>query len=278
MAYPWIKLSTDYLNHPKAVALRDRLEDPRAAHYLPGVWTYVAKWYPVGSIPDSPAAIQALERAAFWQGSDGELVAAMIEVGLLERRRGRILVHDWDEWQGAHREKWERDRARMRAKRAEHRGNGRATVARESHDSPALEERERRGDEEKTEKQLLPSPAAPARSRGSTGKAAADPRHHPLQQLLEATFLELRGTAYGHQGGRDGKAVAELLRLSAGAADEVERRWRRALSLERYPGCASFTLLAHRWNELAATAPRANGAPVPAMAAGNLGQTGGFAR
>jgi hypothetical protein len=113
-----------------------------------------------------------------------------------------------------------------------------------------------------------PSPSAPARRLGAkrvNGKS--DPRHHPLQQRLEATYLELRGTAYGFQGGRDARGVTELLRLADGDALEVVRRWRRALELgERWPGCASISVLASRWNELAGHA-RGGSAPARAGAA-----------
>jgi hypothetical protein len=99
---------------------------------------------------------------------------------------------------------------------------------------------------------LSPSPAAPAagRRRKAEGKEP-DPRHRPLQELLEATYRELKHVAYGFQG-RDAKAVAELLRLSAGAIDDVEARWRRGLALgSKWPGCGSIAALAARWNDLA---------------------------
>jgi hypothetical protein len=110
---------------------------------------------------------------------------------------------------------------------------------------------------------LPPPPAPAAGKRRLSSEKAPDPRHRPLLQLLEATFLDLRGTPYGHQGGRDGKALAELLRLSGGDAGEVDRRWRRALELgAKWPGCGTIAALPGRWNELAA-ANRSRGMAPP---------------
>jgi hypothetical protein len=82
-----------------------------------------------------------------------------------------------------------------------------------------------------------------------------------------ADFAEARGAAYCHAGPKDAKAVASLLALGTqaagpdGAADEVRRRWRRALALgEKWPGCASLALLPGRWNEIG---------PSPATRAGD---------
>lgn len=113
---------------------------------------------------------------------------------------------------------------------------------------------------------LLPSPLAPARRAARKGApSSVDPRHRPLQERLQAAFQELKGCAYGFQGGKDGKAVAELLRLSSGDLDEVERRWRRALGLgERWPGCSTLALLPGRWNELAGSAQQRRTVIAPA--------------
>lgn len=97
----------------------------------------------------------------------------------------------------------------------------------------------------------IPSPAARARARRADHKAP-DPRHAPLTERLAATFAEVRGTSYAHGGGRDAKAIADLLRFAGGNVEEVDRRWRRALDLgPKWPGCATFAALALRWNDLA---------------------------
>ena len=80
-----------------------------------------------------------------------------------------------------------------------------------------------------------------------------DPRHQPLVERLTATFLAVRGTKYGFGGVKDAAAVTSLLKLSDGNADEVDRRWRRALELnDKWPGCSTIALLPAKWNELAA--------------------------
>lgn len=125
-----------------------------------------------------------------------------------------------------------------------------------------------------------PSPAAPARPRGKAGEKVPDPRHRPLQQLLEAAYLELVGTAYGFEK-RDASAIAKLIALSQGNVDEVDRRWRRALTLgSKWPGCATIALLPGRWNErelVAASPPSPRGA-LPAATAEDFENepSGGF--
>ncbi|WP_242352408.1 hypothetical protein [Anaeromyxobacter sp. SG64] len=102
---------------------------------------------------------------------------------------------------------------------------------------------------------------------GSEGDAATkntDPPSdgaHALTETLAATFLAMRGVPYGHNGGRDARAVADLLRLSRGDIAEVERRWQRALTLgTRWPGCSTIAHLRDRWNDLAgAGAPPGRG-------------------
>ncbi|ABS25290.1 hypothetical protein [Anaeromyxobacter sp. Fw109-5] len=100
----------------------------------------------------------------------------------------------------------------------------------------------------------IPSPSPAARGTRSTTKARKepDPRHRALTDRLVAVFAELRGVPYGFHGGKDGRAVAELLRLSGGDPGAVEARWRRALAMgDRFPGCGSLSALASRWNDLA---------------------------
>lgn len=96
-----------------------------------------------------------------------------------------------------------------------------------------------------------------------------------MQERLEAVFREVRGTAYGFQD-RDPKALTKLLELSRGDLPDTERRWRVALGEVGFRRCDAIHELATKWNAYTGAAPRANGAPVPAMAAGAIGSTGGF--
>lgn len=94
-----------------------------------------------------------------------------------------------------------------------------------------------------------PPPVEPAKAKK---EKPTDPRHQPLTERLVASFLEVCGVKYGFGGGRDAKAVSELLRLSDGDLDEVDRRWRAGLSLgDKWPGCSTICGLPAKWNELA---------------------------
>jgi hypothetical protein len=111
----------------------------------------------------------------------------------------------------------------------------------------------------------LSAPARPARRRIKSGGGEPDPRHRLLQQRLEATFFELRGQAYGFNG-RDAKALTELLRLSGGDIDEVERRWRIGLAETGFRECNTIHELAQlKWNAYTAPppSPRPRGGPRP---------------
>lgn len=121
-----------------------------------------------------------------------------------------------------------------------------------------------------------PSRAPAARRRNGTGRFAADadpdPRHRPLQERLEAVFLEVHGKPYGFNG-RDAKAITELLRLSGGDVAEVERRWRVGLSEAGFRSCDTIHELADRkWNAYAraraaanVASPSGRGGAAPAM-------------
>lgn len=91
-----------------------------------------------------------------------------------------------------------------------------------------------------------PEPASAGRKR----KPAGNPRFTPLRDRLVAVFLALKGHTYGFDGGRDAKAITRLMAMEA-SDDEIERRWRRALGLGRWPGCSTLSHLADRWNDLA---------------------------
>jgi hypothetical protein len=243
---PWIKVATDFGEHPKALALSSRLNDPRAPLHLPPVWGYYARYYRDGSMPDSEDAIRALERAALWNGAPGTLVAALLDVGLIDRKRKRLVVHGWEEWQEGHTRKLERDRERMRAKRAESRSTSRTTVERGSRDRRGIEERKRRGEEEDLGEQAsdpgLTPGAAPAAgslarsleehqgsshdqntSKAATGAQGDDP---PPRKLLVLDSTEIRNTTAA-----EARAAVEialgrrLLVAKAGGEEAAEKSW-----------------------------------------------------
>ncbi len=84
--------------------------------------------------------------------------------------------------------------------------------------------------------------------------APPGPRLKPLGLLLEADYLEARGSPYKHQGAKDTLALKELLSLATD--EEIRSRWRQALDLgDTWPGCSTVAQLGSKWNDLAA--PRA---------------------
>lgn len=94
-------------------------------------------------------------------------------------------------------------------------------------------------------------PAAPRKAKRQEG----DPLHRPLLEALLAVFQEVKGRPYGMDGG-DAKAVTRLLGFTRDHGEHV-RRWRNALTAERYPGTASIKVFAQRWNELGDAPPTA---------------------
>lgn len=101
------------------------------------------------------------------------------------------------------------------------------------------------------------------KKRSSAAASGDAPSEHRLMQVgLEEAFLAERGVPYGFQGGKDGKAISELLRLAKGDRNEVIRRWYRALRLgSKYPGTSTIAGLPGKWNELVDTMPQKGMAP-----------------
>ncbi len=179
--YPWIKVATDLPDHPKAAALARRLGDPRAWSYVVALWLYAARYYPSGALPDDPDVRAALEAAARWNGEPGALAEALIEARVLERRRRRLVVHGWDEWQRPHMDKAAEARARLRKFRARKRREKRANAP----DSQAMGNAPVRVSEgvrvEERREEEDPAGAAPAGARDSTRLPGTPPE--PLRPL-----------------------------------------------------------------------------------------------
>jgi hypothetical protein len=254
---PWVKVATDFADHPKAFALAQRLGDPRAPLHLPAVWGHFARRYADGSMPDTEDATLALERAALWQGAPGALVTGLVEVGLLERKGRRLRVHDWDEWQEGHARKLERDRERQRAKRAETQGKARATVALPSRDRRAGEEREmeRRGD-----------PAA-ARARGAAGellkKVEVAEAHPPRAPVVIADLTELGPLGAEFRGRLERELGHGLAVASADRAEDVRAELEQLLERPEHGGVER----ALSWTLATLAARRRSGADEPGSVA-----------
>lgn len=77
-------------------------------------------------------------------------------------------------------------------------------------------------------------------------------RTKPLTERLVATFAQVRGSKYAFGGIEDATGIKRLLEW--GTDDEIDRRWRLALSKgQDWPGTSSIAQLASakRWNDLA---------------------------
>lgn len=246
---PWIKVGTEITDHPKAIALARRLENPAAVGYVLAVWCFFARFYPFGRAPAGDDTVIAIETAAHWTGPRGALLEALEATGWMSKVGHHVVVHDWDLWQSAHAEKMARDRAKSAKLRKEQK-NSRATVARPSRDSRALEgEGEER--EKETKETLAPAEPSPPRKRAKVEKAT-DPRHRPMQSALEATFKTARRLDYGFLP-RDARAVKDILALSGGNEGEACDRFARGLRAACWEQhCNTFSDLVVKWNALGA--------------------------
>lgn len=166
---PWIPLSVDFPDSRKAVALGVALQNPMAWAYIVRLWTWAAKNAQDGRI-EGPDSVAVIEHAAGWNGSPGSLVeaASLPHIALLDVIDRGFAVHDWADHCGAHVEKREKDRARMRRSRKANRSR---TVREPSAHVPGEREREIEKERE-TEKTLEAPPPARAREAGSADRVA----------------------------------------------------------------------------------------------------------
>lgn len=92
-----INLDLNYFDHQKAMRLEARLGN--GADVLPiRLWAYVGRQNPEhGRL----AMLEAeLERICRWWGDKGAMVAAMCEIGFLERDGDFFIIHDWFDHSG----------------------------------------------------------------------------------------------------------------------------------------------------------------------------------
>jgi hypothetical protein len=107
---PWFALWSDFPDHPKTVQLCAKLRDPNAGMYLVRLLGYCARLAHDGRIPGD-----VLEYAAAWRGKPGVFVSILVDVGFIEPAPGGLyLVHGWEERNGAHVRKRERDARKPR--------------------------------------------------------------------------------------------------------------------------------------------------------------------
>jgi hypothetical protein len=235
---PWVQLDVTFPTSGKAIALGIALQQPLAWAHVARLWCYAAQHQADGRFV-GPAAVATITAGAGWAGKPEEFVEALAlpHVRLLDPIEGGYAIHDWLDYAGAHIEKREKERARLRTYRERTRTErGQNTYV--------------RGDieREREKKKEAPAPRVAAFRNGARKQAASDPRHAPLVARLTAAYQELRGSKYGFRP-RDAAAVRDLLAL--GTDEEIEARWRRGLRLSpKYPGCLELGTLVSNWNAL----------------------------
>lgn len=115
---PWIPLDVAFPGSRKALALSIATQQPLAWAYVVRLWCWAAQHAADGRI-EGPDAVSVIEHAAGWDKTPGALVGAMTaaHIRLLDETSAGFAIHDWSEHCGAHVEKRERDKTRMRRAR-----------------------------------------------------------------------------------------------------------------------------------------------------------------
>lgn len=180
MSLPWIQVCTNLRTHPKSMRLGVKLKEPRAYLYLVDLWLWAGEACPGGLVEGSDAT-EVIEMVVGWEGGPGDFVRAAVVVGFLDVREGALAFHDWDDHNGAHARKMEKDRLR--------RAKGRAEVAGPSRDKSSTPRTkvesaagEMRGDERRREKETdAGSPPASVAAEPVAPVPEAPPPSKPAQ-------------------------------------------------------------------------------------------------
>lgn len=91
-----IRLSLEFFDHPKVGKLERRL-GLEAVVCLLKLWGWAAKNRPNGKLEGLD--VEDVEFVARWKGSEGEFVATLLALRLLDEVDGGFAVHDWEEHQ-----------------------------------------------------------------------------------------------------------------------------------------------------------------------------------
>lgn len=147
--YPWLRVYASMLTDRRVLAVASDLgrTEAEVLGYLVALMLWAGEHAQDGVIrptmPGGEAVI--IERAVHWRGRAGRLSTALLAHGLLVDHAEGLVLADWQEQQGAHIAKLERDRATADAKRAAKKSaNARATPAGPSQDGRAMVARESR--------------------------------------------------------------------------------------------------------------------------------------
>ena len=94
-----IRLKDSFLDHPKTKKLRSRLgeslDDWRPVIALLRLWQFAAKHHPRGDL--SSMEIDDIELAADWHGQSEIFVQTLVEIGFIDEKNSKRLLHDWKE-------------------------------------------------------------------------------------------------------------------------------------------------------------------------------------
>jgi hypothetical protein len=87
-----MRISVDFLDHPKVVKLERRLGFDGVKSLL-RLWGWCAASRPTGEVGDA----EDLEIAARWFGKAGDLAECLLTLGLIEKTEGGFAIHQWAE-------------------------------------------------------------------------------------------------------------------------------------------------------------------------------------
>ncbi len=116
MSYTWFRVDSSLADHPKVAELEVKLQNPLAGWYVIRLWSWTQRYATDGVIVT--ARVGQAEAYCRWPGKPGELIAVLVEVGLLDVQKKALEVHDWPEFQGKLVEKSRRDAQAKKDKRA----------------------------------------------------------------------------------------------------------------------------------------------------------------
>lgn len=124
MSAKWLRIETDFVDHPKVHQLCEMLGDKNAAAYIIRLWSFISKFYPEGRIEASrgvtydvtlASRVTAIVTACRWIGDGEKFISALICCGFLDKTENGFEAHDWAIYQGKVAESAEK--ARLRSKK-----------------------------------------------------------------------------------------------------------------------------------------------------------------
>lgn len=137
MSAKWMRIETDFVDHPKVARLATFLaiSEADAGWYVMRAWSWLSRFCPTGQLRDIDGT--AFETACKWSGAPGALLSAMVRAEWLEAwdidgTPAGWEAHDWAEHQGKVAGKASKERERKRAYREKKRLEASESVPRDS--------------------------------------------------------------------------------------------------------------------------------------------------